>query len=99
MRKRFIGLAALALAAAPFAAPAQEKKLTVAVSIPAADHGWTGGVVYHANRVKAALEASHPGLKIRDGSCLYFGARREARSYLSFSFFSPSFFSPSFFSF
>ena len=64
MRKRFIGLAALALAAAPFAAPAQEKKLTVAVSIPAADHGWTGGVVYHANRVKAALEASHPGLKI-----------------------------------
>ena len=64
MRKRFIGLAALALAAAPFAAPAQEKKLTVAVSIPAADHGWTGGVVYHAYRVKAALEASHPGLKI-----------------------------------
>ncbi|WP_181700911.1 ABC transporter substrate-binding protein [Chthonobacter albigriseus] len=43
---------------------AQEKSVTMAVSIPAADHGWTGGVVYHAEREKAALEARYPGLKI-----------------------------------
>lgn len=43
---------------------AEDKKVTIAVSIPAADHGWTGGVVYHAERAKAALEKAHPGLKI-----------------------------------
>ena len=43
---------------------AQAKDFTVAVSIPAADHGWTGGVVYHAERAKELLEAAHPGLKI-----------------------------------
>lgn len=54
-------------AAALFGTAAQaqeEKKITIAVSIPAADHGWTGGVVYHAERAKAVLEKSHPGLKI-----------------------------------
>ena len=29
-------------------AMAQEDKTVIAVSIPAATHGWTGGVVYHA---------------------------------------------------
>ena len=43
---------------------AQAKDFTVAVSIPAADPGWTGGVVYHAERAKELLEAAHPGLKI-----------------------------------
>ena len=37
---------------------------TIAVSIPAADHGWTGGVVFHAQRVAKLLEASHKDLKI-----------------------------------
>ncbi|MDX7951570.1 substrate-binding domain-containing protein [Lichenihabitans sp. Uapishka_5] len=46
------------------AAQAQTKTVTVAVSIPAADHGWTGGVVFQAERAKALLEARHPGLKI-----------------------------------
>ena len=46
------------------AAVAQDKSYTIAVSIPAADHGWTGGVVYHAEREKATLEARYPGLKI-----------------------------------
>ena len=45
-------------------AKADDKKLTVAVSIPAADHGWTGGVVYHAERAAKALMATHPGLNI-----------------------------------
>jgi ribose transport system substrate-binding protein len=39
-------------------------KVTVGVSIPAADHGWTAGVVFHANRVAKLLMAEHPGLNI-----------------------------------
>ena len=45
------------------AAHAQEK-LTIAVSIPAADHGWTGGVVFHATQEAKALEKQYPGLKV-----------------------------------
>ena len=57
-------LAGVALAAALGVAQAAAKTVTVAVSIPAADHGWTGGVVFQAERAKALLEARHPGLKI-----------------------------------
>ena len=63
MRRFMTGIAALALIATFDAARAQEKH-TVAVSIPAADHGWTGGVVFHAERAAKLLEAAHPGLKI-----------------------------------
>jgi ribose transport system substrate-binding protein len=41
-----------------------EEKLTMAVSIPAADHGWTGGVVFHATQEAKALEKRYPGLKV-----------------------------------
>ncbi|UDL96492.1 MULTISPECIES: substrate-binding domain-containing protein [Lichenihabitans] len=58
------GLAALAIVASAGLVHAEDKKVTIAVSIPAADHGWTGGVVFHAMRAKAMLEARHPGLKI-----------------------------------
>jgi len=44
------------------AALAQDK--VMAVSIPAADHGWTGGVVYHATQEAAALQKKYPGLKV-----------------------------------
>lgn len=64
MRKMLIGLAAMAMASVASFAWAQEKKVTIAVSIPAADHGWTGGVVYHAERAKKALEERYPGLRI-----------------------------------
>ncbi|MEO5621142.1 MAG: ABC transporter substrate-binding protein, partial [Cypionkella sp.] len=62
MRKTF---AALAVAALSLASPAlaQDAK-TIGVSIPAADHGWTAGVVYHANRVAKELEAAYPGLTV-----------------------------------
>jgi ribose transport system substrate-binding protein len=63
MSFRIVGLAAVALLAAFGAAQAQESK-TIAVSIPAADHGWTGGVVYHAQEQAKALEARYPGLKV-----------------------------------
>ena len=45
------------------AAQAQEKK-TMAVSVPTADHGWTGGVVFHAMEEAKALEKKYPGLKV-----------------------------------
>jgi len=43
---------------------AQEKKITIGVSIPSADHGWTAGIIYHAERVAASLRGQHQGLDI-----------------------------------
>ena len=63
MRKILIG-AAVAMTALIGAARADDMKVTVGVSIPAADHGWTAGVVFHANRVAKLLMAEHPGLNI-----------------------------------
>ena len=40
------------------------KKPTIAISIPSADHGWTGGVVFWANKAKAELEAKYPNYNI-----------------------------------
>jgi ABC-type sugar transport system, periplasmic component len=45
-------------------AHAEDKKVTIGVSIPAADHGWTAGVVFHAERMAKLLMAQHPGLKV-----------------------------------
>jgi len=64
MRKLLTGLMAAGfIAAAGLVAHAADTK-TIAVSIPAADHGWTGGVVYHAQQEAKALEARYPGLKV-----------------------------------
>ena len=41
----------------------QEKKV-IAVSIPAADHGWTAGVVYHAEQAEKEIEAAYPGIDV-----------------------------------
>jgi ribose transport system substrate-binding protein len=69
MNRRTFGLAAAALAASVAIGPslgwAQEgRKVTIGVSIPAADHGWTSGVVFHAERVAKLLMAEHKGLNI-----------------------------------
>ena len=61
MRKLLLGVAMIGLMAG--AAQAQQKH-TIAVSIPAADHGWTGGVVFHATEEAKALEKQYPGLKV-----------------------------------
>ena len=45
-------------------AVAEEKKINLGVSIPAATHGWTGGVVFWANHAKKELEKAYPGLRI-----------------------------------
>jgi ribose transport system substrate-binding protein len=44
------------------AAVAQE--YTIGVSIPAATHGWTGGVNYHAEEAKKRLEELYPDIEI-----------------------------------
>lgn len=67
---KFTPLPALALLAATVTlagcgksdAPAPTYK--IGISIPSADHGWTGGVVYHANAVKREIEAAHPDVKV-----------------------------------
>ena len=61
MKRILVSLAVLGLMVG--AAQAQEKK-TMAVSIPTADHGWTGGVVFHAMEEAKALEKKYPGLKV-----------------------------------
>ena len=43
------------------AAPAAK---TIGISIPAADHGWTGGVVWWAGQAKKDVEAANPGVKV-----------------------------------
>ncbi len=55
-------LMAGALTSAP--ALAQDKEFTIAVSIPAATHGWTGGVVYHAERAEKEIEAAYPNIDV-----------------------------------
>lgn len=62
MRKTMMGLA-VAMTAIFGAAHAQEAK-TIGVSIPAADHGWTAGVVYHAQRVADQLMEQYPELNV-----------------------------------
>ena len=61
MKRLLAGVAALGLLAGVAHA---EEKMTIAVSIPAADHGWTGGVVFHATEEAKALEKQYPGLKV-----------------------------------
>ena len=55
--------AASLLALGAGAARAQEKR-TIAVSIPAATHGWTGGVVYHAEQAEKEIEAAFPHIDV-----------------------------------
>ena len=67
MKRRFFACSALALAAVASltALPAAaQKKVVMGVSIPAATHGWTGGVVYWAKRTGSELEKEIPGLKV-----------------------------------
>ncbi len=45
-------------------AASAEEKVNLGVAIPAATHGFTGGIVFWANKAKADLEKAHPGLKI-----------------------------------
>jgi ribose transport system substrate-binding protein len=65
MKFREILLAAGCLAALAIAVPAsaQDKTYTIGVSVPAADHGWTGGVDYFAQAAITRLSKVYPNLK------------------------------------
>lgn len=56
----------LALAATTaLAAPAlAQEKIKIGVSIPAATHGWTGGLNYHAQEAEKRIEAANPNVDI-----------------------------------
>lgn len=57
-------LAALMLPLAITARAADPAHVTIAVSVPTADHGWTGGVLYDAKQEAAVLEHAYPGLTV-----------------------------------
>ncbi|MFN3508217.1 MAG: substrate-binding domain-containing protein [Allorhizobium sp.] len=65
MHKKLMGMAVAmtALVSIFGAAQAQDAK-TIGVSIPAATHGWTSGVIYHAERIAKQLMDRHPGLNV-----------------------------------
>ena len=64
MLKKIIGVAFIAAALASTALAQEEEKKTIGVSIPAADHGWTAGVVYHAERVAELIRKEHPNANV-----------------------------------
>lgn len=59
-----LSTAALALVLPLGSVQAEDKKVTIAVSIPAATHGWTGGVVYHAEQAEKEIEAAFPNIDV-----------------------------------
>ena len=63
--RRALGLvsAASLVALTAGGAMAQDKR-TIAVSIPAATHGWTGGVVYHAEQAEKEIEAAFRNIDV-----------------------------------
>lgn len=54
--------AAVVLGGLTGAVAAQDKKVTIGVSVPAADHGWTGGVNYFAQQAIDRLKQKHPNV-------------------------------------
>jgi ribose transport system substrate-binding protein len=60
----FRSLRTLALVAVLAAGAAFAQTTVIGVSIPAATHGWTGGVNWWADQAKQRLEATYPNLQI-----------------------------------
>ncbi len=57
-------LSTVALCALLAAGGAHAQKKVVAVSIPAATHGWTAGVVYHAQAAAKEINKAFPGVDV-----------------------------------
>ena len=57
-------IAGLALGVFMAAGAAHAQKKTIAVSIPAATHGWTAGVVYHAQAAAKEINKAFPGVDV-----------------------------------
>lgn len=65
MKKWFVlfGAALLAFTLAS-CGDAGAKKTKIGVSIPAADHGWTGGIIYSAEQAKKRIEKENPDYEV-----------------------------------
>lgn len=63
-RKALLGGLLLTTALAVPGAAYAADPVVLGVSIPTADHGFTGGIVWWANQAKKDLEAANPGLKV-----------------------------------
>ncbi|SDO00147.1 monosaccharide ABC transporter substrate-binding protein, CUT2 family (TC 3.A.1.2.-) [Rhodoferax sp. OV413] len=61
---RRLALTAVAFAALASAPSFAQEKVVLGVAIPAATHGFTGGIVFWANQAKKDLEKAHPGLQV-----------------------------------
>ena len=61
---RRLALTAVALAALAGAPSFAAEKVVLGVAIPAATHGFTGGIVFWANQAKKDLEKANPGLQV-----------------------------------
>ena len=61
---RMLAATATVMAALGTTPASAQNKPHIGVAIPAATHGWAGGVVYWANRTKGELEKQYPGLKV-----------------------------------
>ena len=65
IRRLTLTAAAVAAITTLGAAPAvAAEKIVLGVAIPAATHGFTGGIVFWANQAKKDLEKANPGLKV-----------------------------------
>ena len=64
MKHVFLTLCAAICAALFLCACGNSGKRTIVISIPAADHGWTGGVVSWAEKAKADIEKENPDVEV-----------------------------------
>lgn len=71
MKKRMIGMAAVIVGLLIVGACSSDRrdrgegKLVIGVSIPAATHGWTAGVNYHAERTSRELTERYPNVRFQ----------------------------------
>lgn len=60
---KYAAMAVVVAGSLGFAAPALSQDFTIGVSVPTADHGWTGGVNFFAQKAVERLSATYPNLK------------------------------------
>lgn len=63
IKRTMLALAGAAALVSAAPALAQDTKV-IAISIPAATHGWTGGVVYHAEAAAKEIKAAFPNIDV-----------------------------------
>ena len=64
MRNLFFAAAAAFVVFAFTGCGKSAEKVRIGISVPAADHGWTGGIVYWANEAKKSIESENPNIQV-----------------------------------